>query len=617
MSTFRTAEKAPSASVPKRETLKEFHEEVKLGKAYDVKLAARTLPFLKPHRFLVYTSMVLLVVLASLSLLRPLLMGRVANAASMNRSDLLTSAVLLSLVIVGTQLLSFGQNYAMQVAGARAMADLRAHVFAFLQRLSLRYLDKTPLGRLTTRATSDIDAMGELFASGVLTAFGDILSLTVIVTAMLVIDYQLALFAFASLPVVWLLVNFVRKRSRVAFREIRTKTARLNAFLSEQVSGIGVVQAYAREAAMADEFEVYNRGYLDANKSSILYESILDAALEMVATLCIASVLFWCGITVASGRPTSFAKIVMFTQFVRQFFEPVSLLAQRYTLLQSAMAGAERVFQLLDMKDVEGADDAAAEAQGAKPATDAGEVALAFDNVHFAYREGQPILRGVSFSVKRGERIAIVGSTGAGKTTVSSLLLRLYEIDQGKIAVLGNDLRSYSRADLRAKFSLVGQDVFLFTGTILSNIAVGHEVDEARAAEALRQVGGASMLEERGISALVEERGSNFSVGEKQIIAFARALYRDAPILILDEATASVDSDTEAKLQLATDAVMRSRTCLVIAHRLSTIESADRILVFAQGEIAESGTHRELLALGGVYAALHHARPTKDTLLSS
>jgi ATP-binding cassette subfamily B multidrug efflux pump len=492
----------------------------------------------------------------------------------------------------------------MQLAGASAMADLRAHIFNFLQRLELAYFDKTPVGRLVTRGTNDVDAVGELFASGVLNAVGDLLSLGGIVAMMLILNWRLSLIAFAALPVVGLIVNFVRKRSREAYRDIRTKTARLNAFLNEQVSGIAVVQAYAREEAMALEFDGINEAYREANKRSIFYEALLDAAIEMVGTLCIASVLFWTGFHRLGTTVISFATVVTFTQYIKQFFEPVSMLSTRYTVLQSAMAGAERIFQLLDETQVDAPPQLSSECGPEGPADEA----IALENVTFEYKPGVPVLMDVNIVARRGEKVALVGATGAGKTTIGSLVLRLYEVKTGQVRVLGKDIRSYDRHALRENFSVVPQDVFLFAGTVLSNVAMSDpQPDREKAERALAKVGALEIFTRRegGLDATVDERGANFSAGERQLLAFARAVYREAPILILDEATASVDSDTEAKLQRALEAVMEGRTALMIAHRLSTIRAADRIVVFHKGHVVETGSHDELMERGGVYAKLY------------
>ena len=363
---------------------------------------------------------------------------------------------------------------------------------------------------------------------------------------------------------------------------------------------------------MAAEFDEINSAYRDANKAAVFYEAVLDAAIEMVSTVCVASVLWWAGIQHGLGavgvKDVTFAEVVVFTQYIKQFFEPVSMLSQRYTVLQSAMSGAERIFELLDEPDVEGG------AAGGAPPGEPDE-AVAFDNVTFSYKPGVPVLTDVTFSARRGEKIALVGATGAGKSTVASLLLRLYETDSGVLRVLGRDVRSVPPAELRESFAVVPQDVFLFAGSVLSNIAVGDPTpDRERARQALARVSALDLFERRegGLDARVDDRGANFSAGERQLLAFARALYKDAPILILDEATASVDSDTEARLHVAIEAVLEGRTALVIAHRLSTIRAADRILVFHKGRVVESGSHEELLGKGGVYARLHRLQFAHD-----
>jgi ATP-binding cassette subfamily B multidrug efflux pump len=597
---------------PRAGTLRDFHEEERLGQAYDLQLLRRFWPYLRPHRLFFWIAMVLILVIAALGLLRPLVMGRiVAQAQAASPHGLLRYGVYLSLLMVGTQLLTFVQTYTIQIAGTAAMADLRTAVFDFLQRLELRYYDRTPVGRLVTRATNDVDALGELFGSGVFNALGDLVALLGIVVMMLALDLRLSLIAFAALPVVGLVVWQVRRRARQAYREIRAKTARLNAFLNEQVSGMSVVQAYARESSMAAEFDVINGEYRDANKMSLFYEATLDAAIEMVSTVCIASVLWWAGLQRLHDARITFPLVVVFTQYIKQFFEPISLLAQRYTVLQSAMSGAERVFKLLDEPAVERVQRPAVEAPVVP-----GEV-VALEKVTFGYRPGIPVLRDVSFHVGRGERVALVGATGAGKTTVTSLLLRLYEFEQGTVRVMGRDVRAYERRQLRDLFSVVPQDVYLFAGTVASNVAMTDDApDLARVEQALSRLGALDLFLRRpeGLQARVDERGANFSAGERQLLAFARALYKDAPLLILDEATASIDSDTEARLQAAVEVVMAGRSALIIAHRLSTIRAVDRIVVFHHGRVVEAGTHEALLARGGVYARLYRLQFAQEVL---
>jgi ATP-binding cassette subfamily B multidrug efflux pump len=597
------------------QALRKFHEEGAIGKVYDARLLRRLWPFVRPHASLIVTSLATLVVISGINLFRPLLMGDVVRqAARHDSSRLLRDGMGFVGLLVVTQVLTFAQMYAMQTAGARAMADLRSEIFRLFQKLRLRYYDRTPVGRLVTRATNDVDAISELFASGALNAMGDVLALVGIVIMMTALDWRLSVVSFLALPVVGAIVHYVRGRSRAAFRDVRARTARLNAFLNEQVTGISVVQAFVRERAMSEEFDAVNVGYRDANKRAIYYEALLDAVIEMVSTLCIASILWFAGVRRVGDPKITFALVVTFTQYIRQFFEPISLLTQRYTLLQSAMSGAERVFELLDEKDVV----SPALAPEVCCAPGGADEAISLEHVDFEYKPGVPVLRDVTFGAKRGERIALVGATGAGKTTVASLLLRLYEPQGGALRVLGRDVRAYEPRALRKLFSVVPQDVFLFPGSVLSNIAISDddEPDRARAEEALRRIGALELFEKRrsvdsagvvtsALDARVDERGQNFSAGERQLLAFARAIYRDAPLLVLDEATASVDSDTEARLQRALEEVIRGRTSLVIAHRLSTIRAADRIVVFHKGSVVETGSHEELMALGGVYSRLH------------
>ncbi len=607
----------PSGRTEQR--LKEFHEEGAIARSHDLGFLKRLWPFIKPHKKYLVTAIMTILIAASLQLVRPLLMGSVVAHAEQKQADLLLrDGLLLTALTMFGQILVFVQVYTIQLCGSLTMADLRRHVFLFFQKLGLRFFDKTPVGRLVTRATGDVDAVGELFASGVINAIGDLITLLGIIIMMLVLNYRLALIAFIAFPIVGILAIFVRNQAKKAYREIRVKTARLNAFLNEQVGGVSVVQAYNKEESMEKEFDAINGGYRDANKRSIFYESFLDAVIELVSTLCISSLLWWALFRRFSSDGVSFALIVTFTQYLRQFFEPISLLAQRYTVLQSAMSGAERIFQLLDEPTEESAQNPLGEAETEKMVEEGeseSREALAFRHVGFSYRDGVPVLQDVTFQVAPGERVALVGPTGAGKTTVTSLVLRLYEITEGEVRIFGKSLSAYSKEELRKLFSVVPQDVVLFSGTVLSNIALGDPVPHReRAEKALDRIGALAWIQKRpsGLDAIVDERGSNFSAGERQLIAFARAMYRDAPFLILDEATANIDSDTESRLQRALDAAMQGRTVLVVAHRLSTVRSADRILVFQRGKIVETGTHQQLIKLGGLYQKLYELQFSKQ-----
>jgi ATP-binding cassette subfamily B protein len=601
-------EKRPTGEAQKRteDLLRAFHEESALGKAYDMRLIKRLLPYVLPHKRLLFVTFGSVILTAIGSLARPLVMLHTIDKGVLTGDGgvLLRGGLTLAAIIVVEQLLNYAQIYAMQILGARAMTELRRDVFTFLHGLRVGFYDRQPVGRLVTRVTNDTDAILELFVSGALSAVGDMVRLVGIIVLMVVLDPKLSLITFAATPLVVVMVLGVRGRMREAFREIRAKTARMNATMNEQVSGMAVVQAFGREHRAASEFDDINSAYRDANISSIKFEAMQDAAIEMITAVCLASIV------VALGyHPVTFGTVVAFNAYVVQFFEPISSLTMRYTLLQSAMAGAERIFGLLD---------GAAGEKDAPPHEAAADgdpnLAIAFDHVTFGYKPDLPVLNDVTFSAKRGEKIALVGPTGAGKTTITALLLRLYEIQAGVVRVDGKDVRGLDREELRRCFAVVPQDVYLFPGSVLANVAAGQEPDRERARAALKRLGALDLFERRegGLDAQIHEHGANFSAGERQLIAFARALYRDAPILILDEATANIDSDTESRLQNALEELLRGRTAIIIAHRLSTIRRTDRIVVFHKGKVVEQGSHEELLEIGGLYAKLHELQFARE-----
>jgi ATP-binding cassette subfamily B protein len=595
--------------------LDRFHEEDKLQQTYDFRNLLRLWPFVKPEAGKLALSIVLLLTTAGLALARVKVMGEALKQVGAGGSGdaaaaLRNAGILVAGMLLAEQSLAFPQMYTMQLAGARAMAALRLQVFRFLHTRRLGFFDRTPVGRLVTRVTNDVDAINEMFASGALNAVGDLVRLVAIVAILLATNWRMALLAFVGLPPVALGVNWTRRRIRDAFREIRSKTARMNAYLNEQVSGMAVVQAYAREERNAEEFDEINAAYRNANNRSIGYDAANDAAIEMISSICIACVLWYAGVR-ASATHVQFGTLFEFIAYIEMFFVPIRDLSARYTLVQSAMAGAERVFQLLDNNEED--------APPAKDAAPAGDKGKAFElaDVTFEYKPGAPVIREVSCEATVGEKVALVGATGAGKSTIASLLLRLYDVKSGVVRVFGEDVRSLPREALRTRFAVVPQDVFLFPGTVATNIAAGdHAPDRDKVRRALERIGALDLFLRRpeGLDAPVLERGNNFSAGERQLIAFARALYRDPPILILDEATANVDSDTEARLQRALDAVMKGRTALIIAHRLSTIRAVDRIVVFHKGRVVEQGTHEALLAQGGLYAKLHSIQFAKEAM---
>lgn len=586
--------------------------------ATDLGMLRRLVPYARPHALLFGLAFGMMPVAMAASLVQPLLIKDAVDSALVTRSAAaLSTAVWLFLVAIAFEFAArFGQVYWMQLAGQRALATLRMDTFAKVQRLHTRFFDRTPVGRVVTRMTNDVDSLGELFASGAVMAVADLLMLGGIVAFMLYLDWRLSLVAFCAFPPLALVTDLFRRFAREAFRAIRAKIALLNAYLAEQVQGIAVVQAFGREAECAAEYAKINAAHRDANRRAILYDALLYSVVESVSAVTVAIVLWYAAVRFA-GLPAAettawVGTVVAFYEYIRRFFVPIRDLSQKYTIVQSSLAAAERIFGLLDRDEL---DAPAMPEVPPRPVHDA-DVAIAFDDVTFGYRDGTPVLSGVSFVAKRGEKIAIVGATGAGKTTVTALLLRLHDVWSGSVTVDGEDVRGLPVSALRRRFGVVSQDVFLFAGTVVDNVAVGDaEPDRAKVEACLRQVGAWDLVERRegGLDARVDERGLNWSAGERQLLAFARALYVDRPILILDEATASVDSETEARLQKAVERVLAARTSIVIAHRLSTIREADRILVFHKGQIVERGTHQELMRRGGVYARLHSLQFETDS----
>ncbi|MGC4065570.1 MAG: ABC transporter transmembrane domain-containing protein [Polyangiaceae bacterium] len=596
--------------------LRAFHEESALGRAFDGHLLQRLFGYLARERRWLWTALGAVIVTALLALVRPLIIkGALDSAVGAKELQVLVRAgIAISVLMLVEQSLNFAQSYLTQLAGTRAMADLRAQLFRFLHRLPIAFFDHQPIGRLTTRVTNDIDAISELFSSGALASIADLLRLVGIIAIMLWVDAKLSLAAFAALPVVVVLVLVLRRPMREAFRDIRTRTARMNSALNEQITGMSVVQAFDRMSRSEREFDAINLAYRDAHLRSIRYEAMQDAALETIASIALAMMVLVYGSTASS-----FGTLLAFQLYLAQFFEPLSQLAQRYTLLQSAMAGAERVFGLLD----EGGRDAPIVSTPVHERSQSSAL-IEFSNVDFAYHPGQPVLQSLSFEVKSGEHVALVGPTGSGKSTVLSLLLRLYEIQNREILLDRIPIRALPHEAVRSRFAYVPQDPVLFPGTILSNI-VGDEgsaddpVDVERARDVLAQIGALEHFERRlgGMQRAIVGSGQALSTGERQLVVFARALYRNASILLLDEATASIDSETERRLQKALEASLVKRTAIVIAHRLGTIKTADRVLLLHHGKLVEEGTHQQLLARDGLYRRLVRLSSMREETLAS
>jgi ATP-binding cassette subfamily B protein len=568
----------------------------------DLALLRRLLRYLRPYLPLVGLAIALLLVHAVLAIVGPALTARALDRAIPARdADLLVRyGAIYAAALGGTFLVEYAQTMLTTRIGQAVMYDLRMEIFGHLQRLSVSYFDRHPVGRLMTRVTSDVETLNELFSSGVVAVFGDLFTLAAITTMMLVTDWRLALVAFAVIPMMWLVISSFRSRIRQAFRDIRTRVARLNAYLQEHLAGIRVVQLFRREPAAIRGFDEVNASHLEAHQRSITIYAIFFPLVELVLAIALALLLFAGGRRILAGSLTV-GVLAAFIQLTRRFFQPLQDLSEKVNLLQSAMASSERIFRLLDTP-VTVPDPA----HPARLPDGPGEVI--FERVSFRYSEGGPwVLRDVSFRVAAGSTVALVGHTGAGKTTIISLLLRFYDPVEGRILLDGVDVREVTQADLRRRFGFVQQDLFLFTGDILRNLALDPETSEARVARATERVGIDGFIERLpgGYHHVLAERGKNLSVGERQLLSFARALARDPRILLLDEATSSVDSESEARIQRGIAELMRGRTAIVVAHRLSTILHADQILVLHHGEVVERGRHEELLARGGVYHRLY------------
>ena len=576
-----------------------------LGKAYDARLMRRLLEYLRPYWRQVAIALVTIVVGGIASLMQPYLIKVAIDRfiAARRMAGLDSLAALYLAVLVVSFAAEYVQTWTMQLTGQRIMFDLRMAIYRHLQRLDLRYYDRHPVGRLMTRVTSDVDVLNDLFTAGVVTVFGDVFTLVGIMAMMLWMNWRLALVAFSVLPIIFLVTQWFRRNVRDSYRVVRGWIARINAFLQENITGMSTVQLFRREALNFARFDEIDRKHRDANIESIFYYAVFYPAIEAVATLASALIIWYGGGGVMS-RTLTLGALVAFLQYSQRFFRPISDMSEKFNVLQAAMASSERIFKLLD--EPVAIESPALPARRPAPA----QGHIVFDGVWFTYNEGSDetwVLKGISFDVRPGERVGIVGATGSGKTTLINLLLRFYDVKRGRITIDGVDIRRLDLADVRGLFSLVLQDVHLFSGTIADNIRLGNPaIDDERMRRAARAVHAEAFIDRlpHGYASAVAERGSTLSVGQKQLLSFARALAFDPRVLILDEATSSIDTETELVIRDALRVLMANRTTIAIAHRLSTIQDMDKILVLHKGVLREAGTHQELLAARGIYHKL-------------
>jgi len=630
-----------------------IQEEEVLGKAYDSRLMRRLLTYLRPYRLQVVIALVAIVLKACCDVLGPYLTKTAidkylsSNAGSGNSflDPILSSKPLVGIAQIGSMylgllaagfLFDFLQTYFMQWTGQKAMFDLRAEIFRHLQRMHIAFYDKNPVGRLVTRTTTDVDALNDMFTSGVVSIFEDIFVLAGILGIMLYMDWKLALITFSVLPFIFIGTKIFRDKVRDSYRRIRVAIAKINSSMQEHVTGIVVLQLFNREQKAYKKFEKVNQQHMDAFKDAIMAHAVYYPVVEILSSVAIAMVV-WIGGRTVLNATVELGVLVAFMQYAQRFFRPIQDLSEKYNILQSAMASAERIFKLLDTKTEIVSPAVARRAEG--PGR------IEFDHVWFAYRkmpkdgetpgqyvvlpsvvapefdvksehpvqersdeEWDWVLRDVSFALEPGETVAIVGHTGAGKTTLISLLLRFYDVQKGAIKIDGVDIREMDLTDLRRRFGVVLQDPFLFTGTVEENIRLGSSwIADESVEKAAEEVNVADFIRSLpdGFKSKVRERGSTMSTGQKQLISFARALAHNPKILILDEATSSVDTETEFRVREALTKMVEGRTSLIIAHRLSTVQRADKIVVMHKSKVREMGTHQQLLAQRGIYYKLY------------
>ena len=584
-----------------------LHEDAIAGKAYDTQLLRRFLSYVRPYRLQVSGILLVLPLVTICRLAQPLLLKYAIDTAIVpGRLELLTApAVLYLALLLAESLLTWCEVYGLQAVGQRIMADLRSILFRHLLRLPSRWFDKTPTGGAVTRITSDIEALGEMFAAGIITIVADLLLLVGIVAAMLWMAPKLSLVTFTVLPPLMVAAWLFRRNMRQAFREVRARLGRMNACLAEVVGAISVVQVFGREREEQQRFTALNAAHRDANMPVITWDASLYAIVEMFSSLAIALIIWYGGGQIVEGLLT-FGTLVAFIQYIEKFFGPIRDLSAKYGIMQGAMAAMERIFALLDEKPEEMHPEAGKERPEDQQASSATPF-IEFRNVCFAYRPEEPVFKNFSLTLHKGERLAVVGESGGGKTTITRLLYRMYEADSGQILLEGRDIRHIPRNRLRRRMALVPQEPFIFAESVTFNISLGDEAAVQRVRQAAAVVGADRFIEQlpQGFETRLSERGANLSLGERQLFSFARAVAFEPDLLVLDEATASVDSAAEELIQEGLQRLLSGRTALVIAHRLSTVRDADRIVVLRQGEVVEQGTHDQLLALGGEYARLY------------
>jgi ATP-binding cassette subfamily B protein len=601
-----------------------MHEEEVLGKAYDARLMRRLLTYLWRYRLNVAIALGSIVCASVLQLAQPYLMkiaiDRHIATGNLDGLNLIAAAFLA--ILLCSFALEYIQTWVLQMTGQHIMFDMRMEIYGHLQRLDLQFYDRNPVGRLMTRVTTDVDVLNDLFTAGVVSIFGDIFTLLGIMIVLAMMDWRLALLAFSVLPLIVMVTQWFRRNVRESYRTVRLWIARINAYLQEHITGMMTVQLFRREPRSFSQFNEINRKHRDANVESIFYYAVFYPAIEIIGAVAAALLIWFGGVWTLQGTLT-LGSLVAFILYSQRFFRPISDMSEKFNVLQAAMASSERIFKLLDtevkiqspsaVRGPRAVGDHAGrrfELEQERPAAGGQRTAtsITFDRVWFAYNDENFVLRDISFDVRPGERVGVVGATGSGKTTLINLLLRFYEVTRGRILIGGVDVREMRLDELRRQFSLVLQDVHLFSGTIADNIRLGdtHISDEAvrRAAATVH----ANHFIERmalGYNSPVAERGATLSVGQKQLLSFARALAFDPAVLVLDEATSSVDTETEILIRDALHVLMEGRTTIAIAHRLSTIQDMDKILVLHKGELREVGSHQELLARRGIYYKLY------------